>query len=90
MDPSTFQVFKNEGNYLDKDHVAVPCNIDPLGKLNLLVQIVFNLFSVTVTPFICSPNSLTYTVNCYRFSLLVSSYHMRVGARLSFFLSDDR
>jgi hypothetical protein len=32
MDPSTFEVFKKEGNYLDKQHVSVPCNVDPLGK----------------------------------------------------------
>jgi hypothetical protein len=32
MDPSTFKVFKKEGNYLDKQHVSVPCNVDPLGK----------------------------------------------------------
>jgi hypothetical protein len=25
-------VFKKEGNYLDKQHVSVPCNVDPLGK----------------------------------------------------------
>jgi hypothetical protein len=31
IDPSTFKVFKKEGNYLDKQHVSVPCNVDPLG-----------------------------------------------------------
>jgi hypothetical protein len=36
IDPSTFKVLKREGNYVDKDHIAVPCNIDPLGKCLLL------------------------------------------------------
>jgi hypothetical protein len=33
MDPSTLDAYKKEGKYLDKKHVAVPCNLDPMGKL---------------------------------------------------------
>jgi hypothetical protein len=36
IDPSTFKVFKRDGNFLDKEHVAVPCNINLLGKCFLL------------------------------------------------------
>jgi hypothetical protein len=36
INPSTFKVFKRDENFLDKEHVAVPCNINLLGKCFLL------------------------------------------------------
>jgi len=34
MDPLTLRVYTKEGKYLDKQHVSVPCNIDPLGTFH--------------------------------------------------------
>jgi len=34
MDPLTLLVYLKEGKYLDKKHVSVPCNMDPLGTFH--------------------------------------------------------